>query len=198
MQGGSISELQKSVINYLNTLEESGSQDYICLTVFSDDAETISSFTNDYSSLKYAVNSLSTNGGTNMVSGLQLSVSNLNNFREERKGITGEIILVSDGDPNQEQNVRDYAYKMNYPCSTIGVGRGYNESLLRNISNATSGIFYPANDINQLNGVFQKIASGNIVSANESNENMPLWRRLVGWGLLGLVIGLGVGLLVNF
>lgn len=194
MEGTSISELKKAVVNYLNILEESRSQDYICLAVFSDDSKTISRFTNDYQSLKYAVNSLSTYGGTNMVSGLKLSVGNLNAFCEKNHSVPGEVILVSDGSPNDMQAVREYVLGMSYPCSTIGVGEGYNESLLKNIANTTKGVFYPANDIVQLTGIFQKIASGNLVGVSESNKNMPLWRRLVGWGLLGLVIGLGIGL----
>jgi len=196
MLGDRILHLKKAVVNYLNLLEKSNSQDYICLVVFSDDARTISNFTNNYQLLSSVVNSLSTDGRTNMSSGLQLSVDNLRSFLS-KSSYKGEIILVSDGDPNSESDVRAVVAHMPYACTTIGAGYNYNASLLQHVSNTTGGVFYKANDINKLTNVFAEIARGSIVGVNPSGENIPLWHRLAGWGLLGLVIGLGVGLFEN-
>jgi uncharacterized membrane protein YeaQ/YmgE (transglycosylase-associated protein family) len=85
---------------------------------------------------------------------------------------------------------------MRIACSTIGVGRDYNEFLLRNIADITNGKFYAADDISDLSIVFQKIASGNLVAVNTKSK-MSVWRRLIGWSILGFVIGLGIGLFEN-
>ena len=86
-----------------------------------------------------------------------------------------KLIIISDGKPTDKRNVKDYE-KLQIPSNVqiiaIGVGRDYNESILKIISDKGSGIFYHIEDPTQLPSVFiqQKVTE---IAAYNFTLNLP-------------------------
>ena len=182
-----MAQLKKAVNNYITIMNKAESNDRIGCIVFSQGARQISEPITDYQMLNRMVQGLNPAGGTEMANGLKLAHTKLN---EQREGFPREIVLVSDGFPNDRVAVLDQASKMtNIKVNTVGVGSGYDADLLRQISDMTGGTFYPANDVTQLSSVFAEIVGPDLVGGK---SGLLLRDRLLGWGLFGLLIGLTV------
>lgn len=192
MAGYPLQQLKRAVASYLEILEKSNSSDRISLITFSNDAEVITDFTNDYARVELALSSLQASGGTNMYDGLAVSLEKIENFMLYNRQIRGEIIMVSDGHPSGSvSEIRGLASMSDYPIFTIGAGGDFDKRLLEYISHTSGGKFYSARNMNRLIDTFNEIAGGNII---EAEGMMPLWRKIIGWSLLGLAIGIGIGL----
>lgn len=186
MNGRALRQLKSAVNEYLSLLEKSNSQDAIGCVTFESYAHVLSDLTNNYQSLKSTINNLSTDGGTNMLDGIVKSAQLINgSFTDNQK----EMILVSDGKPNDESAIRNYIRELSgVKIFSIGVGRGYDRDLLEYISNQTGGTFYPSDDVSKLTSVFKDLGGLTRKSA------LPWWKRIIGWMFFGAVIGLVIAL----
>lgn len=86
-------------------------------------------------------------------------------------GIPTKAILLTDGKPTDKTNVKDYE-KLNIPSNlsfiSIGIGRDYNEVILKKLSDKTAGLFYHIEDSSQLPSVFEEQQSSTIFATNLS------------------------------
>lgn len=86
-----------------------------------------------------------------------------------------KLIVLSDGKPTDKRNVKDYE-KINVPPNvqiiSIGIGRDYNEVILKRMSDKGSGVYYHIEDPTQLPSIFiqQKV---NAVAAYNFVLNLP-------------------------
>lgn len=194
MSGRALRELKESVTLYIDILNESQSNDFLGCVSFNSNVDYIQQLTNNYVLVKEIVDDLEASGGTRMDKGLVLAFQVLETNLEA--GVPSEIILVSDGMPDDESAVRELIrQKDDIVINTIGVGRNYDRNLLKFIANRTDGRFYAADDISDLTATFQEIAySGITQSSGEVDYSLPLGRRVIAWALLGLLIGILVGL----
>lgn len=191
MLGRPLKELKNAVTAYLETLQSSNSQDLVGCIVFSSSAQELVAPTDQYQEIISSVKALRSGGGTNMTEGLNLA---RNKLSEGEINLPREIVLFTDGDPNNISAVRSAVIQLKeIPIHTIGAGSDYKKSMLREISETTGGQFYKADNIDDLTQVFQKIARQGLteVSSND-NESMPFSKRALGWSFLGLCIGLAV------
>lgn len=200
MCGNPLKELKDAVDNYLAILEKAESHDIIGCIAFSDGAHLNSSLSSNYAQMKKVVKSLVCGGGTNMLSAFQLASGTL----QGQEGYPQEIILLSDGEPNDRGEVINYLTNLKkIPIHTVGVGGDYDCDLLENISTQTSGKFYSADDISHLTKVFIEIAQQGITETSDKKEEiekqeqkstLPFWKRFIGWSICGLLIGLTIGI----
>jgi Ca-activated chloride channel family protein len=98
------------------------------------------------------------NGGTNMARGIELGVAQL----AARTGRAARVVLLSDGHANEgdfspgglrarvQRGVRHEAI-----VSTVGLGDGFNESLMTSLADAGAGNFYYVRHAGELAGVFE-------------------------------------------
>ena len=196
MAGNPIKELKLSVNEYLELLKCSKSNDRIAVVTFNDNANILSSPTTNYDALSSEIRNLSTAGGTNMSSGLELAFDMVSKFDKQKVS----FILVSDGMPADKENVYNLVASNTFvSINTIGVGAGYSEDLLKEIATKSRGNFYAANDIASLTNIFKEIAikqGGGITQINTNSTDkikLNYKKRILGWTLLGLFIGLTIG-----
>jgi len=192
MCGDPLQELKSAVNKYLSILQETESQDMIGCITFSDSATLLFAPHTDYISMKNIINNLSCTGGTNMSSSLTLA---LENMKQQEFLYPKELILLSDGMPNNRDNVISIVQQIyDIPIHTIGVGESYDSSLLNKISSQTNAKFYSAEDVSKLSGIFAEIARQGLTQTNNKNNNqMPFLQRLLGWSICALLIGLTIG-----
>lgn len=198
MQGRALKELKSAVNKYFTILEKAKSDDLIGCITFSDDAQLLFAPSTSYASIKNDIQRLEAGGGTNMLSALQMATDLLD--RHER-AIPREIIIVSDGEPKNRRGVLNYISKIKeIPVYTIGVGSDYNRNLLMNITEQTGGKFFASDDIAGLTNVFVRIAQQGLTETGPSRQDLnhksalPFWKRVFGWGICGLLIGLTIGI----
>ena len=108
-----------------------------------------------------------------MLAGFQTA---LNTFSAEGN-YPKEIILVSDGMPNAPDAVSGFVGNFEgIPVYSIGVGGGYNTAFLQNVAGTTGGQFFAADDLSDLAGVFEEIASEGITQvASDQTAGLPFW-----------------------
>lgn len=194
MSGYPLKQLKKSIGEYLQLLSCSDSQDEIAVVVFNSNAYVLTDPTTDYKAIEKAVNNLQIMGGTDMAAGLQQAYQVASQF--ENQNVT--FLLVSDGYSNQNQVLKIIENTF-ININTIGVGDGYDEALLKTISTNSNGKFYPANDISSLTDIFAQIAQnqgGGMTQVSKyqvSEIQLSPVKRILGWTLLGLFIGITIG-----
>ncbi|MGH0033198.1 MAG: VWA domain-containing protein [Myxococcota bacterium] len=99
------------------------------------------------------------NGGTNMSRGLDLAHALVAGTRGD--GHSPRIVLISDGHANQGDYGVDAlrgraarAVPGEYALSAVGVGQGFDETVMSAIADAGTGNFYYLPDVRELAGVF--------------------------------------------
>jgi len=193
-----LKELKRSVTKYMEMHRDAQSDDQIGCIVFSTDSKLLFSPHNDYNKMITAINGLTCKGTTNMEPALSLAFELLNSNQKE---IKKEMILLSDGIPNNRRKVlRVISDYTDISIHTIGVGKHYDKRLLNQIASSTKGQFFPADNIGQLSGVFKQIAIQNLTQTTITHKHvyvLPFGLRLPGWAVYGLLIGLTIGIVNN-
>ncbi len=136
------------------------------LSIFSENGDLLSGMTNDFSSIKQKLDTITASGSTCIHCGIDLA--NIEIAASGRDGIKKVIILLSDGSANRpkpdslaRQKTLDSAfsgYNQNRTAyHTIGYGDADDEALLRQISTLSSGQFYSSPTESDLPNVFSQI-----------------------------------------
>ena len=152
---------KQAVIQYLKEKERLNSQDKIGCIAFGSEVELICEPLTDYDLVIEKVKCIEIEGLTNMADALIESRLELALFKEKYQLQT---ILLTDGYPNDSGLVKEQVeeYKSNnIICNTVGVGEGYDRSLLEELAHKTGGIFKPADNIHDLISVFVSLAEKN-------------------------------------
>ncbi|MBN1523089.1 MAG: VWA domain-containing protein [Spirochaetales bacterium] len=192
MKGRPLRELKKALYMYLGVLEEARSRDQIGCVIFESNARVLFRPGTNYSAMKEEISDLSANGGTNMVDAFQEASRQFETTMREKR----EIILVSDGKPDERQKTLDYVEQLRgIRINTVGVGRNYDRNMLQTIARQTEGEFFPADKVTDLTNVFQKMAvQGLTETSSRGKARLPIRNRLMAWSLLGVCIGLAIGI----
>lgn len=105
------------------------------------------------------VASIGIGGGTNMSSGLDLASAQV--AAHHLRGRATRIVLVSDGHANEGDSSREglvaraaRAVPGEYVMSTVGVGDGFDESLMTALADAGTGNFYFVRSSDELGDIF--------------------------------------------
>ena len=196
MKGEGIEELKDAITSYFDLLKCADSQDQVACVTFNTDDNLLFDYTTNYSKATSEIRGLRASGGTNMTSGFTRAYDVAQRF----DGTDVSIVLVSDGAPNSAYDVQQLVLNNeSTPVNTVGVGYGYNRDLLEYLSEETQGEFFQANNIESLTNVFQQIANkqgGGITQVTGDGKDaivLPIWKRILGWVLLGFFIGLAIG-----
>ncbi|WP_338601963.1 VWA domain-containing protein [Sulfolobus tengchongensis] len=80
-----------------------------------------------------------------------------------------KIIMLTDGKPTDKRNVKDYE-KLEVPQNTqiitIGIGRDYNENILKKLADKSAGKFYHIENISELQDIFENQRSISTYATN--------------------------------
>ncbi|MEM0131230.1 MAG: VWA domain-containing protein [Saccharolobus sp.] len=80
-----------------------------------------------------------------------------------------KIIVLTDGKPTDKRNVKDYEkleISQNTQIITIGIGKDYNEKILKKLADKSSGNFYHIEKINDLPNIFEKEKATSVFGYN--------------------------------
>ena len=106
-----------------------------------------------------ALDGIAAGGGTNMSSGLDLAQSLVGGF--EGNGRATRVILLSDGHANQGDHSLDglrsrarRAVSQEYVLSAVGIGSGFDETVMSTLADAGTGNFYYLPNLAELAGIF--------------------------------------------
>ena len=109
--------------------------------------------------VRYAIDCLAPDGGTNLHSGLMLGYAEAR--KHFRHGATNRVILLTDGianvgvtDPRRIANESAAYNSQGIDLSTIGVGLDLNNDLLRTLAGSGRGLYHFISDYKDINKVF--------------------------------------------
>jgi len=160
MAGRRLEELQLAVANFLLITQKLGLEDRIGIVTFGGTARILCSLTDNYSRLIGYVKNLRADGSTPMAEALAYALKEMLDHAKivsiEDIQLMPRIILMTDGEPDNERAVLDVASSLGqigFPIACVGV-TGCKESLLRQITRSTKGMFVMASRIEELSIFF--------------------------------------------
>ena len=137
----SICERKNAAEGFINNMS---SVDKAAIVLFDDYATLAQSLTSDKARLRSALDSISSDGGTNFTAAITRSVSELSTANITSNSVDKRIILLSDGVASISNSVLDQAKNKNIVIHTVGLGPDSNDALLQRIADYTGGTFYKA------------------------------------------------------
>jgi Ca-activated chloride channel family protein len=146
--------LKKSLWDIGNSLTD---EDVVSVVLFDNDAVTVQhSFASHLDGFERIIENYNPSGGTNIYKGLQEGVRNINKDFDSDK--SNRIILLTDGyGTSQPKDIINFVEQMSskgVEFSTIGLGDGFNQSLLELISIKGNGTFNYVDNSVELSDVF--------------------------------------------
>ncbi len=168
MDGEYIDDTKTALIN---SIQELNNGDIISLVTFNNESEVIASnVTINKTSRKelvQKVKEIEAGGGTNIESGLVEGYREMSKFSTK---ITKRLLMLTDGQstvdnqtPQQLARKAKVEYMEGARISTIGLGIGVNESLLRNIANQGKGHYYFADTSKTLTRILREDLKSTVV-----------------------------------
>ena len=154
---------------------------------------------------KAAIDRVDDRGGTHLTAGLHSAIEEIS--RKPSEGRERHVIFLTDGRGAYDPAVLEPA-RGAVRIHTVGLGSGVDAGLLAGIARQTGGRYYSVADAGDLIAVFEKILTENL-DLTESRGEAPkeasqlthptLLRvlRILGWGIVGLALGLGQGVREN-
>ncbi len=166
-RSGSMSEAKKmpyAKAAILDVLGRLNNNDRFALVSFANNAIVQSPLVNVTSAnrqyLNNVVTSIKASGGTNMSSGLETAISLLQNNQMDR---SRKILLLSDGqanqgitDPQQLSQIASRATQFGVVLSTIGMGLGFNETLMAQLADYGMGHYSYLEDLSGLGTILAR------------------------------------------
>lgn len=143
--------LYHSKVAAVSFIESISKDTNIAVVSFSSDATLENSFTNDKALSKNSINSLNSDGGTNIHSALGLALEQLDTTLGKKA-----IILFTDGRDGSNSDIGqqiEEAQNQGIPVYTIGLG-DVDTAYLANIADGTGAKFYNALNANELHSIY--------------------------------------------
>ena len=173
MAGEPITRVREGLARMLSALDP---EDHVSLVAFSDSAEVVASGDNgDFRVFANAIEGLQATGATNLYDGLRSAYDLVeNSFDRERQN---RVILLSDGVATAgvhetariAQLGRAYA-ELGIGVSTIGLGKDFDEPLLRGLAEAGGGTFHFVDNLAAVREIFTDEVNLTIVPIAERGQ----------------------------
>lgn len=162
MSGDRISKARSAVLGLIDQLSP---QDRLGLVIFDNQAERLiqleAADAANKERWRAQVDDIGPGGGTNLSEGLDEALSLLE--RGRRSGRVGRLLLLSDGEANAGDITTEglrargqRAARGELVLSTIGVGEGFNESLMAQVADAGTGNFHYLADNAKLGSILER------------------------------------------
>lgn len=166
-------EAGRALITQITMTEKRYSNEFsLSVTEFNSDADLVTRPTLDFDLVASGIDSLSSDGGTNICSGLEVGVMQLDGYTDSRA-----IILLSDGqDGNREETLEmaASAAERDIVIYTIGFGDpgSLDEDLLKEIASMTGGTYSYASADNAVSLVAGFMRSQADITSNIVGEEL--------------------------
>lgn len=183
-----------------------GPADRVSIVSFSDAAQTLLPLTSLDASgargrVKRAISGVGNEGGTNLSAGLHAALAQLT---AQSTNQSQHVIFLTDGVGDYQETVIQPALDEQIKIYTIGLGSGVNQPLMEGIAQKTGGAYYPVDNAGKLWQTFEKIYKEEIqidmageAQGDSHNPLLLFLFRMLSWGAMGVVIGIGQGIREN-
>jgi uncharacterized protein YegL len=164
MSGAKIDLVKKSLKVLVGIMEET---DRICIILFSNSAKNyfnLNYLTDKIKNKLYnIIDNIKAEGGTNIMSGLEIAVDVLINDKDKEKpNRASSIILLSDGcdnnfnDSELAQKLRDLTKNkdLNFTLNSFGYGGDHDPQTMKKLSNIRDGTFFYIDQYEKVNDCF--------------------------------------------
>ena len=147
-------------------------EDRAAVVDFDSRAKLLVELTTDKSRVHYAIDMIDDIGGTNLYLGLTEAIDEIaKNGKEEHLKY---VIFLTDGDGSWNDRAIQYAKDQNVIVYTIGLGDGVSDELLEKIAVGTGGKYFPSENAEQLEEIFEQTASDTIDRLKDTdNDGIP-------------------------
>jgi hypothetical protein len=119
------------------------------------------------------------------------------------------VIFLTDGEGTYDPAVLAPAQNQGIRIHTVGLGDAIDPTVLQSIADATGGSYHPVDDAGDLVAIFEQIYETEVGSMTDTlgtegddrELQTPFWilfvLRVVSWGMVGCLVGLGQGVREN-
>ncbi|MFP3205133.1 MAG: VWA domain-containing protein [Metallosphaera yellowstonensis] len=162
MEGLKLENAKKGAVELLKRIPPGNKVSFV---TFSTRVNIVRQFV-DPVDLTQEIENLSAGGQTAFFTAL-LTAFNLHN----KHGLPSYVILLTDGNPTDDTNPETYKRLQipgNLQVVSFGIGEDYNESILKALSDKSSGVFYHVNDAMEIPEKLPKAAKTKIAAKNVS------------------------------
>jgi hypothetical protein len=181
MYGYKIDQVKDSLNIIVNLMDE---KDRLCLILFDDSAHiyyNLQNLTKENKSLLInKINNINTNGGTNILSGLERAVYVIKNCCKNTKNVAS-VLLLSDGQDNFLDEIElvnglknlTKGLGLSFTLNTFGYGDDHDAKLMNKLANLRDGSFFYVDDYSKISEYFVSVLGG-CVSVISKQLNLQL------------------------
>ena len=181
MRGRKIYQVKESLKILIDLMEK---DDRIALILFNKNAKTLFDLQNltenKKKELKEKIDFISTNRGTNILSGLKIAVDMLKSEKEKTisESRISSVILLSDGydsrynDVELAENLKNITkgLELNFTLHTFGYGQNYDEKVMNKLATLRDGSFYYVEKYENVSEYFACVLGGCISVMSKKAE----------------------------
>lgn len=144
-------------------------EDRAAVVDFATGAQLLIELTTDKNEVKYAIDMIDSSGGTNLNRGLTEAIDEIaKNGNEDHLKY---VIFLTDGQGSWRDSTLEYAKEHGVVVYTIGLGDGVEAELLQRIAEGTGGKYFPAENADQLEEIFEETAGDSIDRLKDTDED---------------------------
>ncbi|MGB7343549.1 MAG: VWA domain-containing protein [Pirellulaceae bacterium] len=157
-------DLESAVDGFCDELNNTSKAEKVALISYSSSASRDIELTDDYSQISDRNSQIAANqvaGATNIGDGILLALDAVTEPQYARPWATNALVLMSDGNHNTGTDpivAAGDAVNQGIPIYTISFSTEADQQLMQDIADMTGGTHYHADDAQQLNDAFRKIA----------------------------------------
>ena len=151
-------------------VDKLGSNDRAAIVDFDSSAKVCQDFISDHTSLKNAIDSIDSRGGTDLSAGMRQAIG-LFTSNYTRTDAYKYIIFLTDGDGQYSKRYTSTASDNGIVVYTVGLGRGVRESTLKAIADGTGGKYYFASTADALSGIYKDVSFETVDYTTDSNND---------------------------
>ena len=152
-------------------VDKLGANDRAAVVDFDDYASIYQTLTNDYDSIKSAIDRVNSSGGTNLSRGMSAAIGLFTATDYTRTDAYKYVIFLTDGDGSYSSTYTTQAKNNNIVVYTIGLGSGVQESKLKSIADGTGGKYYFASTADALDDIYADVSFETVDYTTDTNND---------------------------
>lgn len=171
---GSMTSNDRNHIRHIaakNFVEKLGENDRAAVIDFDDYASVKQEFTNDHNLLNSSIDTIDSNGGTNLSRGISAAIDLFTSDAYGRTDAYKYIIFLTDGEGSYSSSYTAEAAENDIAIYTIGLGSGVNERVLQEIAAGTGGKYYFASLAEELPDIYDDVSFETVDYVTDSNND---------------------------
>ena len=174
----------------LNIIDKMTDKDMATIISFDDNPTVLQKFTSDKERLRQAVDSIDNIGEKDINSTMKITVNQFKNLDDKRKSLPKYIFFFSDGSGCGVSDYVDWIKEENITMYIIPVGREVLELPLREMAQATGGVFFDGKNMDSIYKIFQATEKADLYKDSDGDGIKDYYEKEMDKGHLRLGTGI--------